>query len=55
MKAQAIRNNTFSAIKARALNFTSTVVAHEATSAIIFGLMMFGLVYCGVLFGVKPL
>ncbi|EJV1664306.1 TPA: hypothetical protein SMO99_002988 [Proteus mirabilis] len=55
MKAQAVRNRSFDAIKARAASVINAVIMHEATSAVLFALMVFGLVYCGVLFGVQPL
>ncbi|WP_445496829.1 hypothetical protein [Photorhabdus sp. SF281] len=55
MKAQAVRNRSVDAFKARTANIINAVVMHDATSAVLFSLIVFGLVYCGVLFGVQPL
>ncbi|MBO2884242.1 hypothetical protein J5H79_00335 [Providencia rettgeri] len=55
MKAQAVRNRSVSAFKAHTVKIINAVIMHDATSAVIFSLMVFGLVYCGVLFGVQPL
>lgn len=55
MKTQAVRNRSFGAFKARTASVFSNIIMHEATSAVLFSLMVFGLVYCGVLFGIQPL